>query len=201
MAKWKSPIMSDIRNQLGQSVVFSIWKGRNYFRSYVIPANPRTNAQKGNRAVLKELVKRWQSIINTDAKRAAWNNEALPYLISGFNLFVKFGRKSAISCPSTGQANVAFNITYTLGLPASKARLFRYNGTTWTDITPTGGLSETPNSVVSRTETSAGTYYYFIADGDVLVTGDSAPQPYQAITKWMADETNGVAKEAKIVIS
>jgi len=201
MAKWKSPIMSDIRNKLGDSVVFSIWKGRNYFRSYVIPANPRTNAQKANRAVLSELVKRWQAIINTAGKKAAWNAEALPYLISGFNLFMKFGRKSAISCPATGSANVAFNITYTLGLPAAKARIYKFDGTTWTDITPAGGLSETPNSTLSRTETSAGTYYYFIADKDVLVSGDSSPQEYQAITKWLADETNGVAKEAKIVIS
>jgi len=201
MAKWKSPIFSDIRNKLGDSVVFSNWKGRGYFRSYVIPANPRTNKQQAHREVLKNLVKRWQAIIDTADKKQAWNNEALPYLISGFNLFVKFGRKSKISVPSTGTTTAPVTITYTLGLPANKAKIYAYDGTNWTDITPAGGLSDQPNSTFDHTFSVAGTYEIYIADGDVLVSGDTAPQPYQAITKWEPDEVNGVAKEAKITIT
>jgi len=201
MPKWKSPLFTDIRNAIGDSVVFSVWKGRGYFRSYVIPANPRTNKQKAHRDVLRQLVKRWQAIIDTEAKKSAWNKEALPFLISGFNLFIKYGRKSKIEVPSTGSAGSAITITYTLGLPASKARIYVFDGSTWTDITPSEGLSEDPNSTLQWTPEAAGTYYFFIADKDVLVEGDSPPQEYQAITKWSPDEVNGVAKEAKCVVS
>ena len=201
MAKWKSVVFTDIRNKLGDSVVFSSWKGRGYMRSYVIPANPRTNKQLAHRAVLKELVKRWQEVINTTDKKSAWNAEALPYLISGFNLFVKYGRKSKISVPATGSAGSPITITYTLGLPATKAAIYVYDGSSWTDITPSEGLSSDPDSTIQWTPSSAGTYYFFIADKDILVSGDSSPQDYQAITKWMPDETNGVAKEAKCVVS
>jgi len=201
MTKWISPIFSDARNALGKSVVFSNWKGRPYFRSYVIPANPRTNKQKAHRAVMKELVKRWQQIAVSESIKSAWDKEALSYQISGYNLFVKYGRLSKIEVPSTGTAGSPITITYTLGLPANKARIYVYDGSTWTDITPAEGLSSEPNSTLEWTPPSAGTYEFYIADGDVLVEGDSAPQPYQAITKWSPDETNGVAKEAKCVVS
>ncbi|MEM0054411.1 MAG: hypothetical protein QXW80_05875 [Candidatus Micrarchaeia archaeon] len=201
MPKWVSPLFTDMRNALGESVVFSRWKGRQYIRSWVRPANPRTLKQMANRDVLKNLVKRWQAIKSDLDAVAAWNKEALPYLISGYNLFVKYGRLSKIECPATGSVNVAFNITYTLGLPASKARIYRFDGTTFTDITPAGGLSEAPNSTLSHTISSAGTYYFFIANKDVLKAGDTGPQGYQAITKWKPDYTTGMAKEAKIVIS
>ena len=92
-------------------------------------------------------------------------------------------------------------LSFTLGLPANKARIYVYDGTTWSDITPAEGLSSEPDSTMEWTPSSAGTYYFFIADKDVLVSGDSPPQEYQAITKWSPDEANGVAKEAKCVVS
>ena len=42
MAKWISPLFADIRNKLGDSVIFSNWKGRPYFRKYAKPSNPKT---------------------------------------------------------------------------------------------------------------------------------------------------------------
>lgn len=203
MAKWTSPFLSDIRNKLGDSIVFSIWKGRGYFRKWVKPANPNTLKQQANRAVLAELVKRWQDIIDTADKKAVWNSEALSYQISGYNLFTKYGRLSAISVPATasGTGSATVTVTYTLGLPASKAKVYRYDGTTWVDVTPTGGLSTGADQTFDDTVSTSGTYYYFIADGDVLVSGDTAPQEYQAITKWKADTTTGTAAEAKCVVT
>jgi len=203
MAKWKSPLFSDIRNKLGESAVFSIWKGRTYFRSYVIPANPQTNKQQAHRDVLKKLVARWQSIIDTDEKKAAWNKYALPYQISGYNLFVKFGRKSKISVPASasGTGSATVTVTYTLGLPASDARIYRYDGTTWTDVTPAEGLSSDPDSTFDDTVTSSGTYYYFIAYKPILDELGSGNEDVAAITKWMPDEANGVAKEAKCEVT
>jgi len=198
LAKWKSPVLSDIRNQVAKGVVFSIWKGRNYFRSYVIPANPRTASQRAHRAVMAELVKRWKAIIDTAAKKSAWNAVALADLISGYNLFVKEGRKSSISCPATasGVGSVDITITYTLGLGAADARIYKFDGTTYTDITPAAGLEAGTDKTMTYTETVSGTYTYFIADSRPLVSGDTPPQEYQAITCWKPDEVNGVADPA-----
>lgn len=203
MAKWKSPLFSDIRNKLGESAVFSIWKGRPYFRSYVVPANPNTLKQQAHRDILRQLVKRWQSVIDTADKKAAWNNAALPYQISGYNLFTKYGRMTKVSCPASasGTTTVDIDVTYTLGLPASKAKLYVYDGDDWIDKTPAEGLEEGEDKTATITLNVPGTYYIFIAYSDVLVEGDSAPQDYQAITKWSPDVSNGVAKEAKCVVS
>lgn len=202
MAKWKSPLFSDIRNALGDSVVFSMWKGRPYFRSYVIPANPQTNKQLARRDLLTKLVARWGEIATSDEIKAEWNAEGLNQLISGYNYFLKVGLKSQISVPSTGSTTSPVTITYTLGIPASKAKVYALkNGTTWEDITPTEGLSAGTDQTFEHTFSSAGTYEIYIANADVLVSGDSAPQNYQAITKWKPDITNGVASPAEITIS
>jgi len=203
MAKWKSPLFSDIRNKLGESAVFSIWKGRPYFRGYVIPANPQTNKQQAHRAVLRELVRRWQDIIDTADKKAVWNAEALPYQISGYNLFTKYGRMSKISVPASasGSGTADIEITYTLGLPASKAKIYRYDGNIWEDVTPAEGLESGEDKTFTDTVDTSGTYEYYIAYSDVLVEGDTPPQEYQAITKWSPDITTGTAKEAKCEVT
>jgi len=202
MPKWSSPLFTDIRNALGESVVFSVWKGRQYFRSWVKPANPRTAKQQANRDVLAKLVERWQSLQADPEIVSAWNREALPFTITGFNLFVKQGMASNISCPATGSVNTPFTVTYDLGIPADKAGLYAIKDDgTIIDVTPPTGLEAGKNKTVSVTLTSAGTYYMFLANKSVLKTGDTSPQNYQAITKWSRDNINGVAKEAKIVIS
>ena len=98
MAKWKSPIFSDIRNKLGENVVFSMWKGRPYMRSYVTPANPKSLAQTANRLHLAALVTAWQTWIKgVTGVETAWNSAALSQLISGFNRYVKAGRGLVIT--------------------------------------------------------------------------------------------------------
>jgi len=202
MPKWSSPLFTDIRNALGESVVFANWKGRQYFRSWVKPANPRTAKQMANRDVLKQLVKRYQELSGDPEVVAAWNREALPYTITGFNLFIKQGMASNVSCPATGQVSIPFTVTYDLGIPADKAALYaiRADGTI-INVTPPGGLQSGKGKTISITLTSAGTYYIFLANGAVMKPGDIPPKAYQAITKWSRDNVNGVAKEAKIVIS
>jgi hypothetical protein len=202
MPKWSSPLFTDIRNALGESVVFANWKGRSYFRSWVKPANPRTLRQRANRDVLKQLVKRYQELKADPDVVLAWNKVALPYTITGFNLFIKQGMASNVSCPATGSVNVPFVVTYDLGIPADDARLYaiKTDGTI-IDVTPAGGLASGKGKTVNVTLTSVGTYYIFLANRAVLKTGDTPPKAYQAITKWSRDNVNGVAKEAKIVIS
>ena len=200
MPKWKSPIFSDIRNAIGDNVVFSTWKGRPFFRSYVIPANPNTDKQKAVRAVTAELVKRYQSLMADAEVKAEWNEEALPYLVSGYNIFVKWGRLSDISvAPESGSAPLDVTITYTCGVPLAKAKMYQVTDSTWSDITPGGGLLA--SGTVDVTGLAAGTYYFFIADEDVLKESDESPQAYQAITKWKHDKVNGVAKECECIVS
>lgn len=202
MPKWSSPLFTDIRNALGQSVVFSNWKGRTYFRSWVKPANPQTAKQQANRDVLKKLVERWQEIRADSEAVAAWNAYALPYTVTGFNIFVKQGMASNVSCPASGSAGVAFTVTYDLGIPAADAALIaKKSDGTLIDVTPTEGLPAGKNQTVQVTLTEANTYEIFLANKSVLKSGDTPPQNYQLVTKYSRDEVNGVAKEAKIVIS
>lgn len=110
MAKWKSPIFSDIRNKLGENVVFSMWKGRQYMRSYTKPSNPKTNAQTANRLHMNFLVSTWQGFIATIPPLVtAWNAAALSDLISGYNRFVKGARGYVLSTPTL--AHATFSIT------------------------------------------------------------------------------------------
>lgn len=110
MAKWKSPIFSDIRNKLGENVVFSMWKGRQYMRSYTKPSNPQTNAQTANRLHMEALVAYWQSHMATVPEvKTMWNAAALSDLISGYNRFVKGLRGFVISSPTL--AHGTFSIT------------------------------------------------------------------------------------------
>jgi hypothetical protein len=200
MPKWKSPLFSDIRNAIGDNVVFSTWKGRPFFRSYVIPANPQTNPQMAHRHTLTEILKRWQNLAADPDVVAAWNESALPYLISGYNLFLKWGRLSEVSVsPASGSAPLDVTITYKCGVPLARAKLYQLKGTTWSDVTPAAGLQA--SGTVNLTGLTAGTYYWFIADTETLKEGESSPQAYQAITKWKPDETNGQADECKCVVS
>ena len=202
MVKWISPIISDASGQLADSVVFSKWKGRSYMRTYVKPANPRTPKQVANRDVFDKLVKRWQSLATDADVKAAWNTRALEYLVSGFNLFMKYGRSSWIKLsnyefPSGTTYPQTITITYKCGVPLSEARIYVFDGTTWTDITPAEGLSEEGSFVWDVPE--QGTYEFFIATNKVLKQGDTSPQYYQAVTKYFPDEIISAAKEAKLV--
>jgi len=200
MAKWFSVLFSDVRNKLGDQVVFSNWKGRGYMRTWVKPANPRTLKQRAVRDHMKKLVQRWQEISGDADVVSAYNNRALDYQISGYNLFVKFGRKSEIECPATGSVGSAITITYKCEILTGEAGIYvvKPDGTI-EDITPAEGLST--SGTVEYTPAEAGDYYFFIAIKTVLKTGDTAPQEYQMVNKWKPDYTTGQAVEAKCTVS
>ena len=161
MAKWYSVLFSDIRNKLGDQVVFGNWKGRPYMRTYVIPSNPKTLAQTAVRKHLNDTVKIWQEFISRfeDAKRA-WNEAASKEGLSGFNLMVKEGMQSSISATLSGSE---VTISYKIGFSLANALICMYSKTSGT-ATYVALPYVSEDTITVEAPTTSGTYIYFIAD-------------------------------------
>lgn len=80
-----SPLIVDIRAKQSDTV-FSKWRGINYIRSRVIPANPKTSAQQAVRQALARLVSLWQGAHYS--MRVNRNGYATGLPKSGFNTFI-----------------------------------------------------------------------------------------------------------------
>lgn len=89
MAKLHGPFFSlDARGKLGKALVYSIWKGLNYARKYVIPANPNTTGQQTIRGYFSAAVTAYQA--EDQATKDAWDAaiEALGRPMTGFNYYL-----------------------------------------------------------------------------------------------------------------
>jgi len=92
MVRVYAPMMSlDASGTIGNAIVFSKWKGRNYVRERVIPANPKSGGQVGMRAMMKYLAQIWSAI--GDAPQASWEDRAAAASVSPFNAFVSYNMK------------------------------------------------------------------------------------------------------------
>lgn len=203
MPKWRSPIFSDIRNGLEDQIVFSMWKGRPYFRSHVFPAQPRTPPVVAERKQWALGVSYWRERIRTAPQRAAWAAIALDRLISGFNQYMSQNRRSCVDSPTTVVAGFTMSITYTLGIGAGDAMIVEENDATraLTIIAPAGTLLAGPNQTLTHTAPVAGTYNYWLADSRALVDGDVAPQPYQVFCNEKPDHAAGTAPRAQTIVT
>lgn len=202
MATWKSPIFSDIRNKLGENVVFSMWKGRPYMRSYVKPSNPDTLAQQANRLHMANLVADWQTYIKTTpASVTAWNSAALSQLISGYNRFVKGMRGVVLS--SVTLAHATFTMTIDSNkLPVDDLRVYTLvsgGGSVKKGPLCSTGAKTSANWVDAWTPASGDTLYLI----DTKVAGSTVIDPANLTTYgaplYLVDETVGTA--AAIVLS
>jgi len=91
MAIVKGPCMSlDASGSLAGAVVFSKWKGRNYIRQLVTPANPKSGAQSGFRASMKFLSQSWAGL--TAGNQATWETRAADRTISEFNAYTSLNQ-------------------------------------------------------------------------------------------------------------
>lgn len=89
MAKVTSPLMSlDASGSIAGALTFSKWKGRNYVRQLVIPANPRTSGQQENRAALG-AGGRAASFMESESPAQVAFNALAPSGQSGAGLYVK----------------------------------------------------------------------------------------------------------------
>lgn len=92
MVKVLGPAMSlDASGSLAGTLVFSKWKGRNYIRQHVIPANPRSGGQVGVRAMFKFLAQIWDGL--SDANKATWLDRADDLVASTFNAFMSYNQR------------------------------------------------------------------------------------------------------------
>lgn len=87
MVKVNGPMMSfDASGTLAKTATFSKWKGRNYVRSRVIPANPQSAAQVSMRSMMKFLSQIWAGL--TAGNKATWDTLAAADAVSPFNSFI-----------------------------------------------------------------------------------------------------------------
>ena len=86
MARVTAPLFSlDARGQVGRAIVYSIWKGINYVRRYIVPQNPQTADQTHVRTIFSWAVDAGHYTLDAD-DIAEWNEDAsLPSGMSGFN--------------------------------------------------------------------------------------------------------------------
>jgi hypothetical protein len=87
MALVTGPLMSmDASGTIGETLTFGKWKGRNYVRQRVIPANPKSASQLGVRSMMSFLAKQWTEL--TAGEQASYAEMAEAKSISAFNQFV-----------------------------------------------------------------------------------------------------------------
>lgn len=85
---------------VGKVITCSNWKGRWYFRTRVIPANPKSVLQVSVRAMMKFVAQMWAGIGSTP--QGSWEDLADASQISPFNAYVgrNIGRWREFNAPS-----------------------------------------------------------------------------------------------------
>lgn len=91
MVRTYGPLFSlDASGTMAKAITFSKWKGRNYVRQRVIPANPKSGGQIGIRAMFKFLSQTWTGL--TAGNKATWEDRAKTAVVSPFNAFMGFNQ-------------------------------------------------------------------------------------------------------------
>jgi len=94
--KVKGPMHSiDARGKMGDSFVYSIWRGANTIRGLTVPYNPQSTRQTTIRGFLTDASRAWENL--TEVQREAWRTAASTrqktnplgqsYYASGLNYF------------------------------------------------------------------------------------------------------------------
>lgn len=133
MAKTTAPLLSfDASGQIGQSQVYSSWKGRAYARRYVVPANPRSTEQTKTRSTfawLHGLVKFFGTLIS-----APWDAYATTSRFTRTNGVIKQNLPEL-----RGKADLADMImtpSAGSGIPVTSAAIVASDGTLTVTVTP-----------------------------------------------------------------
>ncbi|MBA7525638.1 hypothetical protein ES705_17791 [subsurface metagenome] len=171
MAKVKAPLFSfGASGQLAKSLVYGDWKGIDWVRQHVIPANPKTADQQQQRGYFKTAVDQWHTDGFTLDDVKAWNVLALTLkeALSGFNVFVRLKVSSLIA-----ELTWRKFVDITIGTPtadtcdvtiaeATEHASTLYYGTSKTSMLESvEGAFETDTETYAMTGLTADTVYYF----------------------------------------
>ncbi len=92
MSKTIGPLLSfGADGQLGQTLVYSKWKGISYARRYVVPANPKTTKQQVTRQLFAKLQTMWLLMPALGKAPFTANAQGRPY--TGNNKFTSINVK------------------------------------------------------------------------------------------------------------
>lgn len=204
MAKWTSILFSDIRNKLGNQVVFTNWKGRSVVRAYVKPSNPNTLKQQANRDVQRQAVSFYQTLVGSDVDRkAAWNENALPRLISGFNLFVKYARQIVLQ--ANGDSPGAGDVTYIYTCPVDRSAMGLYrcddDYANPVEVVGEGGLSPGVDAEHVENGVGAGSYLGFIGPANIFADLVGEDKRAAFCAHWKKNEAAGTATPTQFDIA
>jgi len=109
MVKLAAPMMSlDASGSLAGAIVFSKWKGRNYARQLVRPANPKSALQVSMRAMLRFLAQDWKNIGATP--KASWTEEAAAGNFSKFNAYIQANQRRWREFLPPGQTDTMYGV-------------------------------------------------------------------------------------------
>jgi len=88
MVRLKAPLFSmEASGTIGNAIVFSKWKGRDYARRHTVPANPRSGLQVGIRSVFAFVS---QNFINLDPLHlSAWQEIAEGQALTPLNAYIR----------------------------------------------------------------------------------------------------------------
>jgi len=169
---------------IGGAITASKWKGRPYFRIHTIPANPKSGAQKGQRAMMSFLSKNWAGL--SAPQKASWEDDAAQLAISPFNSWIRVnmnrwtnflppspdGDYGAVGTPGTVSAFTATpgvrlaQLSITLSAAADNFGVVFFRNTvasftpTKSDVIAVRLLADTNELIHIDTPLDAGTYYY-----------------------------------------
>ncbi len=171
MAKVKAPLFSlSASGALAKTLVYADWKGIDYVRQYVIPANPKTADQQEQRGFFSAAIDAWHIDGYTTDDVTAWNLYALAQKIaaSGFNIFVKLKVLASVAAKTWGALTdcviasiLSTSCEVTIDVPSDLTGIL-YIGTSKTSmLTQFTGTYLDPGYTFTVIDLLADTKYYF----------------------------------------
>lgn len=100
---------TEMSGRLGNYVFYNSYD-MEYVRSYVIPQNPDTDAQKAVRKTFGDAVRSWQSL--TFEEHLKYNKKARRLQLSGYNLYISIYIKERFSHSDLKKENKALSIAF-----------------------------------------------------------------------------------------
>lgn len=171
MAKVKGPLFSlSASGQLAKTLIYADWKGIDYAKQYVIPANPKTADQQEQRGFFTSAIEAWHVDGYTEDDVTAWNLYALAQKMaaSGFNMFVRLYVLAKVAVKTWGaltdcliESILSTGCTVTINVPSDLTGIL-YIGTSKTSmLTQFTGTYLDPGYTFDVINLVADTRYYF----------------------------------------